>query len=231
MSADRVASEARFPLILLAVLTPIFIFTFIYCEAGRLNWILEVGPALIGFTALVLTFKRLPMSRFVYVCVFVHTLILVYGGYYTYAETPLGNWAKEAFDLARNHYDRVGHIALGFFPVFIVKEVLLQVTPLKRGGWFVFIILSIVLAAAAFYELIEWWSTYLVAGDVGQAFLGSQGDVWDAQWDMFLGLLGAMTGLALLGRYHERSMAALVARTNLTASSKGSGSPSRTPSV
>lgn len=108
---------------------------------------------------------------------------------------------------------------------------LLQVTPLKRGGWFVFIILSIVLAAAAFYELIEWWSTYLVASDVGHAFLGSQGDVWDAQWDMFLAFLGATAGLVLLGRYHERSMAALVARTNPTASSTGSGSPSRTPSV
>ena len=198
--------EARLPLILLAVTTPIFI----YCEAGRLNWFLEVGPALIGFMALALSFKKLPLCRFVYVCVFLHTLILVYGGYYTYAATPLGNWAMETFDLSRNHYDRVGHIALGFFPVFIVKEVLLQVTPLKRGGWFVFIILSIVLAAAAFYELIEWWSTYLVAAEIG--FLGSQGDPWDAQWDMFLGLLGAATGLLLLGGYHERSMAALVAR-------------------
>jgi putative membrane protein len=139
--------EARLPLILLAVLTPVFVLTFIYCEAGRLNWFLEVGPALIGFMALSLSFKKLPLCRFVYVCVFLHTLILVYGGYYTYAATPLGNWAMETFDLSRNHYDRVGHIALGFFPVFIVKEVLLLVTPLKRGGWFVFIILSVVLAA------------------------------------------------------------------------------------
>jgi putative membrane protein len=204
--------EAELPLVLFAVLLPILILTFLYCEAGRLNWLLEVGPALLGFVALAVTFRRFPFSRFVYVCVFLHTLVLIYGGYYTYAETPLGNWAKEAFHLSRNHYDRVGHLSLGFFPVFIIKEVLLRVTPLRRGGWFVFIVLSIVLAIAAFYELIEWWSTYLVAGDVGQAFLGSQGDPWDAQWDMLLGLVGAALGLLLLDRSHDRSVADLDAR-------------------
>ena len=208
----RRLGEAAFPLSLLAILCPILILTFIYCEAGRLNWILEVGPALMGFVALALTFRAMPVSRFVYVCVFLHTLVLVYGGYYTYAETPLGNWVQEALDLSRNHYDRVGHLALGFFPVFIIKEALLRVTPLRRDGWFTFIALSIVLAIAAFYELIEWWSTYLVAPDVGQAFLGSQGDPWDAQWDMFLGLVGACVSLLLLGRVHDRSMAALAAR-------------------
>jgi len=204
--------EARLPLALLAALTPVLVLTFIFCEAGQMNWVLEVAPALIGFVALAATFKRQPLSRFVYVCVAVHTLILVYGGYYTYALTPLGNWAKEAFDLSRNHYDRIGHLALGFFPVFIIKEVLLRVTPLRRDGWLHFIILSIVLAIAAAYELIEWWSTYLFASDVGAAFLGSQGDIWDAQWDMFLGLLGAILGLLLLSRVHDRSMAALDAR-------------------
>lgn len=199
-------ASARLPLTLLALLVPVLVLTFIFCEAGKLNWLLEVGPALIGIAALALTFRRLPMSRFVYVCVFLHSLILIYGGYYTYALTPLGNWAKEAFDLGRNHYDRVGHTALGFFPVFIIKEVLLRVTPLRRGGWFYFLVLSVVMAIAAVYELIEWWSTYLVAGDVGQAFLGSQGDVWDAQWDMFLALVGAVAGLLLLGRMHDRSM-------------------------
>jgi putative membrane protein len=203
--------RARFPLFLLALLAPVLIATAIFCRAGFLNWLLEVGPALIGFVALAATFRRLPLSRFVYVCVFLHTLVLIYGGYYTYAATPLGNWAKETFHLARNHYDRVGHLALGFFPVFIIKEVLLRVTPLRRGGWFWFIVLGLVLGIAAFYELIEWWSTYLVASDVGQAFLGSQGDPWDAQWDMLLGLLGGAAGLGLLGRVHDRSMARAVA--------------------
>jgi putative membrane protein len=207
---DADPPRARFPLTLLAIVAPILLLTLIYCRAGRLNWLLEVIPALLGFVALAATFRRLPLSRFVYVCVFLHTLILVYGGYYTYAATPLGNWARDTFHLSRNHYDRVGHLALGFFPVFIIKEVLLRVTPLRRGGWLLFILLGLVLGIAAFYELIEWWSTYLVAGDVGQAFLGSQGDPWDAQWDMFLGLVGGALGLALLGWLHERSMARVI---------------------
>ena len=201
--------NARFPLVLLAILTPVLVLTLIYCRAGRLNWLLEVGPALLAFLALALTYRKMRLSDYCYVCVFLHTLVLVYGGYYTYAETPLGSWAKEAFELSRNHYDRVGHLALGFFPVGIIKEVLLRVTPLRRGGWFYFLVLSVVLAAAAAYELIEWWSTYLVAPEVGQAFLGSQGDPWDAQWDMLLGLIGAAAGLLLLGRIHDRSMGRL----------------------
>jgi putative membrane protein len=206
----------RLPLLLLALMTPILLFTVLTCRAGRLNWLLEVGPALLGFIALALTYRRMPLSSFVYVGVFLHTLVLVYGGYYTYAETPLGNWARDTFHLARNHYDRVGHLALGFFPVFTIKEVLLRATPLRRGGWFYFLVLSVVLAIAAFYELIEWWSTYLVASDVGQAFLGSQGDPWDAQWDMLLGLVGGVAGLLTLGWWHDRSMARLGVGTGAT---------------
>jgi len=203
----KLPARARLPLGLLAVLAPVLIWTAMACKAGPLNWLLEVGPALLGFVALAATFRRMPMSRFVYVCVFLHTLVLVYGGFYTYAETPLGNWARDTFHLARNHYDRVGHLALGFFPVFVLRETLLRVTPLWRGGWFTFILLGLVLGIAGFYELIEWWSTYLVAPGVGQAFLGSQGDPWDAQWDMLLGLVGGALGLALLSRVHDRSMA------------------------
>jgi putative membrane protein len=198
---------AGVPLGLLALVTPILILTLIYCRAGRLNWLLEVAPALLGFVALAASYRRLRLSNVCYVGVFLHTLVLTYGGYYTYAEAPLGNWAKHAFHLSRNHYDRVGHLALGFFPVLIIKEVLLRATPLRRGGWLTFLALSVVLAIAAGYELIEWWSTYLVAPDVGQAFLGSQGDPWDAQWDMLLGLVGGILGLGLLGRVHDRSMA------------------------
>jgi putative membrane protein len=149
---------------------------------------------------------RMPMSHMAYWCAFLHMLILIYGGYYTYAATPLGNWAKEAFELSRNHYDRVGHVALGVFPAFIIREILLRQTPLRRGGWLYFIVISIVLAVAAFWELLEWWVTLLAASDVGQAFLGSQGDIWDAQWDMFLALAGAMVVLPVLARKHDGSM-------------------------
>jgi putative membrane protein len=202
----------RLPVTLLLLLTPVLVLTFLFAKAGQLNWLLEVGPALLGFIALALTYRRLPLSDFCYICVFLHSLVLIYGGYYTYAATPLGNWAKEAFNLSRNHYDRVGHLAFGFFPVFIIKEVLLRVTQLRRGGWFYFLVLSVVMASAAAYELIEWWSTYLVAPDVGQAFLGSQGDPWDTQWDMFLALVGATVGLLFFGRMHDRSMERLTER-------------------
>ena len=202
--------DARVPLALLALVTPVLMLTLLFCRAGRLNWLLEVAPALLGYVALAATYRRFRLSNFCYVAVFLHTLVLVYGAYYTYAETPLGNWAKETFHLSRNHYDRLGHLALGFFPVCIIKEVLLRVTPLRRGGWFTFIVLSIVLAIAAGYEFIEWGSTYLFASDVGQAFLGSQGDPWDAQWDMLFGLIGGAIGFYVLAPLHDRSMARVV---------------------
>ena len=165
--------------------------TAVTAAAGLKRWALEVVPGLLGVLALIVTYKKLRMSDLVYVCVFVHMLVLIYGGFYTYAHTPLGNWARDTFHLGRNHYDRVGHFALGFFPAMVTRELLLRTSPLKRGGWLFFIVLSIVFAVGAFWELLEWWTTLLVAGDVGVAFLGSQGDVWDAQWDMFLVGIGA----------------------------------------
>jgi putative membrane protein len=199
--------HARLPLILLAVLAVICLATVWAPPAGRTSWALEVGPGLAMIAVLMAVYRRLPLSHFVYVCVFLHILILIYGGYYTYALTPLGNWAKATFGLARNHYDRVGHVALGVFPCFLAREVLLRCTPLVRGGWLFFLVCSVVLAFAAFWELLEWWTALVAAPDVGVAFLGSQGDVWDAQWDMLLALLGAMAALPLLSGAQDRSMA------------------------
>ncbi|MCF8078916.1 MAG: DUF2238 domain-containing protein [Desulfobacterales bacterium] len=203
------SSYFRLPTVLLSILAVVCAATVVDPPAGRISWLLEVVPGLAGITVLVILRKRFPMSQMVYSFVFIHMLILIYGGYYTYAETPLGNWAKEVFGFSRNHYDRVGHIALGVFPAFIIREVLLRKTPLQRGGWLNFIVISVVLAVAAFWELLEWWVALITASDVGEAFLGSQGDVWDAQWDMFLALLGAMVALPLLSRAHDRSMARL----------------------
>ncbi len=202
-------SYYRMPLVLLFIVVAVCIATVANPPAGRLSWLLEVGPGLAGILVLIALYKRFPMSHMVYICVFLHMFVLIYGGYYTYAETPLGNWAKAVFGFSRNHYDRVGHIALGVFPAFIIREVLLRKTPLQRGAWLYFIIISIVLAVAAFWELLEWWVALLVASDVGTAFLGSQGDIWDAQWDMFLALVGAMVMLPILSRLHDRSMAQL----------------------
>ena len=199
------APTARVPLTLLALITPVLVLTFVFCRAGRLNWLLEVGPALVGYGVLAATYRRLRLSDFCYVCVFLHTLILVYGGYYTYALTPLGDWAKETFHLSRNHYDRVGHFALGFFPVSIIREVLLRVTPLGAAAGYVHRAQrragdSRVLRA---HRVVV---DVLFASDVGQAFLGPRATSWDAQWDMFLGLVGGAAGLIVLGRVHDRSM-------------------------
>jgi putative membrane protein len=199
--------HARLPLGLLAILILVAAATAWSPPAGRTNWALEVGPGFALIAVLAAIYPRVPLSHFAYIGTFLHVLILIYGGYYTYALTPLGNWARDTFDLSRNHYDRVGHVALGVFPAVITREVLLRRTPLRRGGWLLFLVCSVVLAIAAFWELVEWWTTLIVAGDVGQAFLGSQGDVWDAQWDMFLALVGALVVLLLLGRAHDRSMA------------------------
>lgn|SRR3989338_455275 len=202
----RLVEEAKFPLALLGVLIVIFIFTGVYAKAGFLSWFLEALPAFLGIGVLIVTFRRFPMSKFVYGCVFFHSLILVYGGYYTYAETPLGNYVRDLLELSRNHYDRVGHLALGFFPVFIIKEVLLRKTKLMRDGWFYFIVISVVLASAALWELVEWWTTLFVAPEIGAAYLGAQGDIWDAQWDMFLAVVGAAISLFLLSKRHDASM-------------------------
>jgi putative membrane protein len=207
--------HARRPLLLLAVFALVAIATLWAPPAGRTSWALEVGPGILGVAVLIGVYPRFPMSQFVYGCVFAHLLILVYGGYYTYALTPLGNWARDAFHLSRNHYDRVGHLALGIFPCFTIREVLLRRTPLVRGGWLTFLVLSVVLAIAAFWELLEWWVTLIAAADVGQAFLGSQGDVWDAQWDMLLALVGAAVALPAFGRFHDASMARVPAAIRL----------------
>lgn len=198
--------HARLPLALLAVLSCIFVPTFLFTPEGRLNWLLEVGPALIAIVVLAVSFRRFPMSAAVYLAVFVHTLVLVYGGYYSYAKTPLGEWAKEAFGWHRNHYDRVGHFAFGFFPALAIREVLVRVTPLRPGGWLNFLVLCVALAAGAFWEFIEWWAALLLDPKGGDKFLGSQGDIWDAQWDMLLALVGAAVSLVVLGPLHLRSL-------------------------
>ena len=175
--------------------------------AGRTSWALEVVPGLVPIAYVAAVHRRRPMSHLVHVVLFLHVLVLVYGGMYTYALTPLGNWARDTFHFARNHYDRIGHLALGFFPSIFVREILLRHTPLQRGGWLFFLVLSVVFGFGAFWELLEWWTTLVVASDTGTAFLGSQGDVWDAQWDMALVGLGSLVSLATMGGLHDRSLA------------------------
>ena len=211
MSPSGTREGARLPLALSAVLLVIFAFTLFTTPAGKLNWLLEVGPGLVGMVALAVTYRRFPMTPMIYVLVFLHICVLVYGGYYTYAKAPLGEWAKGAFGWSRNNYDKIGHFSFGFFPVLIVREVLLRRTKLERGGWLVFILISAFFGFAAVYEIIEWVVALMLDPAGGDAFLGTQGDVWDAQSDMLFGGIGATVGLITLGRVHDRALAKLLA--------------------
>jgi putative membrane protein len=171
----------------------------------RGTWWLEVAPILIGAPVLVATFRGFRLSPLLYRLLFLHAVILIVGGHYTYARVPVGFWVQDLLDLSRNHYDRVGHLAQGFVPAILARELLLRRSPLRPGEWLFFLVVCVCLAFSAFYELIEWWAA-LVGGDSAESFLGTQGDVWDTQWDMFLALLGSLAAQLLLGRAHDRSM-------------------------
>ncbi len=169
------------------------------------TWALEVFPVVIALPLLWFTRQRFPLTPMLYVLITVHAAILMLGGHYTYALVPLGDWARELLDLSRNPYDRVGHFAQGFVPAMIAREVLLRRTPLRRGGWLFFIVVCIGLAISACYEFLEWWTAAIIGGEA-DAFLGTQGDVWDTQWDMFLAGCGAVTAQILLARWHDRQL-------------------------
>jgi putative membrane protein len=164
----------------------------------------------IAIPILVATWRTFPLTSLAYRLIFIHALILLLGGHYTYAHVPLGFWLQDAFDFARNPYDRIGHLAQGFVPAIIAREILLRVTPLKRGKMLFFLVLCVVLAISACYELIEWWTAVLI-GEGANEFLGTQGDPWDTQWDMFLALVGATVSQLLLARVHDRQLAAFAA--------------------
>lgn len=182
----------------------------------RFTWVLEVAPVLIGLPILLATARRFPLTPLLYTLLAVHACILMVGGKYTYAEVPLGFWVRDALGLARNHYDRLGHFAQGFVPAILARELLVRTSPLKGSRWLPFVVVAFCLAFSAFYEMIEWW-TAVASGDASTAFLGTQGDVWDTQWDMFLALIGATTSLLVLSRLHDRQLAALARGAAATA--------------
>jgi putative membrane protein len=175
----------------------------------RFTWWLEVAPVLIGMPILVATYRRFPLTPLLYRLLFLHALVLMLGGHYTYAEVPLGFWVRDLFGLARNHYDRLGHFAQGFVPAILARELLRRKTPLMPGGWLFFLVTCVGLAFSALYELIEWW-TAASTGTAAEAFLGTQGDVWDTQWDMFLALVGALAAQLMLARRHEKELRPLL---------------------
>jgi len=204
IEADR---STRYLAILLALTMIVLLWSNI-APKDRATWFMEVMPVLIALPVLTYTWQSFPLTRLLYLLIFFHGLVLMIGGHYTYAEVPAGNWFQEAFDLERNHYDRLGHFAQGFVPAILAREILLRKTNLLPGKFLFFIVTSISLAVSAFYEIIEWWAA-LFYGGAADAFLATQGDIWDTQWDMFMALLGAITSQLSLARLHDRQLATL----------------------
>lgn len=200
--------RSREPLVLLLLGTAVLAWSGI-APKDRMVWVMEVIPSVVGVAALVFTGRRFPMTLLTYRLVFVFSLILFVGGKYTYAEVPLGFWVKDLLHLRRNHFDRLGHFFQGVIPAILAREMLIRCTPLRPGKALFWICCSVAVAVSAGYELIEWQSAVWTAPEQGTAFLGTQGDEWDAQKDMLMAFLGSLAVQLGFGRIHDRQLAAL----------------------
>jgi putative membrane protein len=201
------ARNTGFHLLLLAIGVAVLIWSGV-APLDYFTWVLEVLPAVIAGAVLLALYRRLRFTDLVYVLILLHAMILMVGGHYTYAEMPLFNWLRDEFGLARNYYDRVGHVAQGFVPAMIAREILLRQRVVNGRYWLFLIVSCVALAISAGYEFFEWWVA-LASGTAAEAFLATQGDVWDTQWDMFLALCGAVAAQVLLSRWHDRQLSAL----------------------
>ncbi|OYV17897.1 MAG: putative membrane protein [Methylococcaceae bacterium NSP1-2] len=170
-----------------------------------LTWIMEIAPAIIAFIVLLVTQKRFPLTNLLYRLILIHCIILMIGGHYTYAEVPLFDWLKNNGHFDRNNYDKIGHFAQGFVPAIVAREIIIRHAVLNNQGWLNFFVISVCLAISAFYELIEWWGALLI-GQEAEAFLGTQGYIWDTQSDMAYALLGVVLALVTLSQLHNRAI-------------------------
>ena len=171
----------------------------------RFTWFLEVAPAFIAFVVFAATYRKFQLTQLLYRLILFHCIILMIGGHYTYAEVPLFNDLKEIFNHQRNNFDKVGHFAQGFVPAIFIREIVIRKNIIPNPNWRVFFILSFCLAFSAFYELIEWWVA-IATGDGAEAFLGTQGYIWDTQSDMAYALFGAIFSLLVLSKYHNKQL-------------------------
>lgn len=177
----------------------------------RLTWLMEVAPVLITLPVLWTTWRRFPLTTLLYACIFVHAVVLIVGGAYTYARVPFGFWLQELLGLDRNPYDRIGHLFQGLVPALVTREILLRGGYVQGKKMLAFLVGCVVLAVSAMYELIEW-AAALAIGQGAYEFLGTQGDQWDTQSDMFCALVGAVVALLLFSRLHDRQLARLASR-------------------
>ncbi len=199
---DPEMNSNKYPILLSIITISILVISCILAR-DRETWVLEVFPILVGFPILFFTYRRFRLTNLLYVLIIIHFVILAVGGIYTYAQVPLGFWMQDWFHFSRNHYDRIGHFAQGFIPAILAREILIRTSPLRPGKWLFFIVVCICLSISAFYEFIEWW-TVLIKGSSAEAFLGTQGDVWDAHWDMLFAMTGAMVSLLVLSKVHDK---------------------------
>ena len=203
-------SPSRAHLVLLATFLAILVWSGINPK-DHFIWFLEVVPAIVGAVVLVAIYPKVKLTMLVYCLIWLHALVLMLGGHWTYAEMPLFSWLRDEYGLARNYYDRVAHIMQGFVPAIIAREILLRNSVVKGRAWLFFIVTCISLAVSAFYEFIEWWVA-IASGSAADEFLATQGDIWDTQWDMFLALCGAIASQILLARSHDWQLVAIVGR-------------------
>ena len=208
MAAGNHASRRRIELRVLLAATLIGLLLSGIRPTDRVTWLLEVAPVAIGLAVLIPTYGRFPLTSLAYRLLFLHGVILLIGGHYTYAQVPAGFWVQDLFDLSRNHYDRLGHIAQGFVPAILAREILIRRSPLAGSRWLFFLVTCFCLAFSALYEILEWWVAVSSADDA-VAFLATQGDPWDTQWDMFLALSGAIAAQLVLGKAHDRELKTL----------------------
>ncbi len=194
----------------LIVVTISLLYSAIDPVADRLTWLMEVLPVMIAIPLLLLSHRPFPLTLVTIRVIAVFALILIVGGHYSYAENPLFDWIQQEWELARNHYDRLGHFVQGVVPAMLGRELLLRTSSLQRGKWLFFLLCCVSLAVSACYEFIEWW-TALVNQEAAESFLGTQGDNWDAQWDMFLALWGSILSQLLLAKSQDRQLQSLLA--------------------
>lgn len=191
----------------LVLLAPVVAWSWI-APHDRFTWWLESIPVVVGVPLILAFQRRFPLSSLLLVLLWLHCVILVTGGHYTYARVPLGEWARGWFGWTRNNYDKLGHFAQGFVPAILTRELLMRTSPLKGSRWLSFLVVCVCLAFSAFYELIEWF-TAVTNGGAADDFLGTQGDPWDTQTDMLMALIGAAIAVLGFSRWHDRSMAKL----------------------
>ena len=201
--------SAKYPLVLLIIVSVFLVWSGIDPQDTRLTWILETLPVMIALPVLLITWKRFPLTGLTYTLIAVHALILMFGGHYSYARVPLGFWMEDWFGWTRNNYDKIGHLMQGFGPAIYVREIVARKSPIKSGKWLGFISIVVPLAFSALYEIIEWLASLTNPGET-EAFLGTQGYIWDTQTDMFCCLVGAVVAVLLLTKIHDKYLTGVV---------------------